>query len=173
MGLNVFKEMPYSKIYYMKRPWRWLKDVRRKRKWARQRATKGLCDLDYWNFDTYLKTIIPQGLRRLADTSHGWPESPRFPTPENYEEYLRDLANRFEEAFQDWDDYYKLHKNNNPYREAYDRLRMMERLYNTVEMDEELEKNYHAYEDEIVKNYHNRRADCLLELEDIWDTLWD
>jgi len=39
--------------------------------------------------DVHLTQVLGAWLMRLADTTHGWPQSPQYPAPENWETALR------------------------------------------------------------------------------------
>lgn len=78
------------------------------KKYTSQRMRRGFADCDTWNLDTFLIKIIIRGLRHLADTTHGWPQSNEFPTYESWIDYLLSLADKFELAekyIYDTDDY--------------------------------------------------------------------
>lgn len=82
------------------------------KKYTSQRMRRGFADCDTWDFDTFLIKIIIRGLRHLADTTHGWPQSDKFPTYESWIDYLLSLADKFELAekyIYDTDDYSSEH----------------------------------------------------------------
>lgn len=65
-------------------------------KWGRQRLTRGYCDADVWNFDSYLAEVIPAGLRKLATKKISYTGNIEFPTFEIWSEYLKDTADMIE-----------------------------------------------------------------------------
>ncbi|MBR5428237.1 MAG: hypothetical protein IK118_07805, partial [Clostridia bacterium] len=77
--LNVYKYEGFGKHFQK------LRDLRTRRKWAKQRAKRGFCDRDLWAIDTWFIEIMPEMLEALADRATGYP-------------------NRL------WDDYYETHK---------------------------------------------------------------
>lgn len=92
--LNVFNQ------YYS--PWKyfsnWSGNFRlffRQFKWAYQRITCGYCDYDVWDLDQYYLNIFYETLNKLADITHGYPGTEEFPTPELWENYLREMAMDF------------------------------------------------------------------------------
>ena len=104
MGQNVFK--------YGYTPWRYPSNWRdnielffRHFKWAYQRATKGFCDMDVWDLDGAILNYLAGTIEQLADVHCGYPGDERFPTPESWERFLRELANDFYRA-NEWNDYY-------------------------------------------------------------------
>lgn len=98
-------------------PWKylsnWPRNFRvffRQFKWAYQRVTRGYCDYDIWDMDTYLSQLLADGIRHLADTTHGYPGTDEFPTYESWRDYLYkisdllnyslgELPNEYEEAW--------------------------------------------------------------------------
>jgi len=70
--------------------WRGLPVVRPVRKFI-QRGIRGWSDEDVWGFDTYINRITAEGLLRLAETSHGYPNE--FANLEEWQKYLRSMAN--------------------------------------------------------------------------------
>lgn len=104
MGQNVFK--------YGYTPWRYPSNWRdnielffRHFKWAYQRATKGFCDMDTWSLDNSILNYLSGTIEQLADTCHGYPGDDRFPTPESWDKFLREMANDFYRA-NEANDYY-------------------------------------------------------------------
>ena len=102
--LNVFNQ------YYCqwKYPSNWKGNIRlffRQFKWAWQRATRGYCDSDVWDLDTFYLDLFYATLIRFADTTNGYPGTDEFPTPESWDKYLRDMAIDFYRA-QESNDYY-------------------------------------------------------------------
>ena len=82
-------------------PWRclpnWPKNFRlffRQFKWAYQRITKGFCDFDYWDLDTYLIRLMADAIKELADNTHGYPGNEEFPTYEHWKAYLYKIVGK-------------------------------------------------------------------------------
>lgn len=67
--------------------------------YTRERAEKGLAACDTFNFDTFLLGIIIRGLRQLVRTSHGYPGREPYDTHKKWRDYLKSLADRFEEGY--------------------------------------------------------------------------
>lgn len=78
-----------------------IKQFFRNMKFAYQRITKGYCEPDVWDMDVYLQYLLPDMLRELAETTHGWPQSKEFPNFEDWQEYLREIALHFENSRED------------------------------------------------------------------------
>ena len=58
MKMNVFTFYPYAWRYYLTHPWVFFKHCFRNFKMVWQRATKGYCDYDVWDFNiSFLKTV--------------------------------------------------------------------------------------------------------------------
>jgi len=93
-------------------PWRYPRNWKgntglffRQFKWAYQRATRGFADCDVWNMDNWLLDVIPGALKQLADNHYGWPGTEQFPEPEDWTQYLKDMAQKFYSAKEDNDFY--------------------------------------------------------------------
>lgn len=65
-------------------------------KWAHQRIMRGYADCDVWSFDGFLATVIPAGLRELAQLD-SYPFS--FGTHEEWNKWLIETAELFEEIY--------------------------------------------------------------------------
>lgn len=94
MNLNIFKRG------YL--PWRYPRNIIRNIEnsfrnihFAWQRATRGFADCDVWDMDSWLLSLIHDGLIHLANNSYGWPGDDCFPEPEDWDKYLRDMAQKF------------------------------------------------------------------------------
>lgn len=132
MDLNIFKRG------YL--PWRYPRNIKenienffRNCHFAWQRATRGYADCDIWNMDCWLLSLIHDGLIHLADNNYGWPGDDRFPEPEDWDQYLRDMAQKFYQSDENNEFYptpetdklhqwYAQHPENlrgNPYRESF------------------------------------------------------
>lgn len=58
--------------------------------WAR--ARRGWAPADTWSMDVHLCDIVAGMLLHLADNAHGWPGSPEFETPQEWDTALRSTA---------------------------------------------------------------------------------
>ena len=102
--LNVFNQsyMPLTHIS------NWPRNIRlffRQFKWAYQRATRGCCDCDVWDLDSYFLDLFHDTLLHLANTTHGYPGTKEFSTPESWDRCLRELAQKFYQA-NEYNDFY-------------------------------------------------------------------
>ena len=108
--LNVFTK-GYLPLSY----WRnWFTNIGqffRNIKYAWQRATKGYCDRDTWSLDTYYLQLFYHTLKYLAKNTNGWPGkwSLENKTYENWQQYLSDMADHFENA-QEWNEEIAINK---------------------------------------------------------------
>ena len=55
---------------------------------AYQRLTRGWDDTATWSLDYHLTSTLGAQLKHLADTTHGWPQSDKFPTFEDWQKAL-------------------------------------------------------------------------------------
>lgn len=90
--LNVFE----SYMCPWRHPSNWIPNLKqpfRRLKWAYQRATKGYCDYDVWDIDSWLSEIMHDMLKQLADISNGYPAN--FVGPQTWKMELRRMADDF------------------------------------------------------------------------------
>lgn len=71
--MNILKNYPYAKGYYLTRPWKIVSQTFRNIKFAWQRITKGYCEYDYWNIDCYLLKLLPELFDDFRRNLHGHP----------------------------------------------------------------------------------------------------
>ena len=72
-------------------------------KYLKQRAFRGYADCDLWSIDCYLCEIMPKMLKRLQETTHGYPIG--F-TEETWDQALDKMIEGFEAAKRIIDDEY-------------------------------------------------------------------
>lgn len=134
-------------------------------KWAYQRVTKGYCDFDWWDMDTYLSQLIPDMLERFIKDGHGYPGTDEFPTTEKWNEYLQktidlfrysqsELPNEYEEAWiKKWEekDFDIINKEETPEeKEITDKYLAIENNNDKkkmVALDEALQRVFHIFHD--------------------------
>ena len=154
-------------LKYNPAPWRypsnWAGNIRwffRRYKWAYQRVTKGYCDVDVWELHSSLLNYLSGTLKELAETSTGYPGNDRFPTPESWEEFLKDLSNDFYRANED-NDYYE--------HPAYDTWEKSTDLLKSTELSK-------AMVNELLDLSERRQKDVeigLDKLKEVFFDLWD
>ena len=177
--LNVLKDYPYSKRYYLTHPWKFFKDMWINFKNGWYRATKGYGYTDLWNIDDWLITILPAMLRELADKHCAYPGVEPFETPEKWEAWLRDMADRIEYLQEDYEE------KENEYAELFHIVMEQKRkvevagecittTYTLNDDDfEELRANYFRREHEIAEAKHEAAKKVGLELFTYLHYLWD
>ena len=181
LGKNVLTDFPYRKSYYITHPWVFIRDCWDNLRGAWYRITRGIAPVDLWNFDTHLENLIPYGLRWLAEHSHGWPQSEEFPEYEDWENYLRKLADEWEYAFQEnvgdkneneyYDEFHALWKENGISYKDKDGF-ICHRIEENPETLE-IRTKYFAREEEIAQQHMSLQHECFTKLEHIWGSLWD
>lgn len=111
MNLNVLKDFPCGVRYYLTHPWKFFKELYWNFRYGWQRATKGYCNMDKWNFDTWFLEIVPDMLDELAESGCGYPGTEEFPTAESWKTFLHNLASDLrlctEEAAEKMNEYYE------------------------------------------------------------------
>ena len=68
-----------------------------KRQYKQERLKEGISEYDCWDLDDYLIHIIIVGLKKLANTTIGYPGVAPYESHEKWVEYLQDLSKRFQE----------------------------------------------------------------------------
>ena len=159
----------YPKRYYLTHPWRWFRELGWNIRNAHRRATKGYCDIDWMNFDTWFKHIAPLMLRDMATHGHAYPGSEPFDTPEQWRSWLHRMADQIIKC-QDEDygnEYAK------PYLDAL--MKKNTRLFdfNKTEEDKELFEKYYNRSLEVAKEQKELFKSTMLEMLEHWDCLWD
>lgn len=127
--------------------YRFFHDLIRFPKRVYQRIKYGFCDIDTWDVENYLDSVLPNILDYLGDNFQGYPGVKPFDTPEKWEEALHSAAEKIRTAsmWEEWE---------NPFREEWDNY-IIEKFSNRGSWvkDEEfnsLRENYLAKE---MKNY--------------------
>lgn len=95
---------------YIKTPILTVKGFFKSLKWAWQRATKGYCEKDVWNIDSWFLSIIPYMLEELKNDHVGFPGILKYGEGEKtYEEYSKQATEEekevlFEEGNKSWEE---------------------------------------------------------------------
>ena len=129
---------------------------------AYQRMRYGVSRQDSWDFDSYVLTVIENGLKYLKDAGNSYPGWCTYEEWQNKLTYmikLSELSNRYEDEVTD---------------KSFDKYLKMEEKYGktSVECDKAKNEWLQDYESfEITKR--NSRRKLLKELEKYIDDLWD
>ena len=178
---NVLTDFPFRLSYYLLRPWKFVRECWHNLQNAWFRITRGIAPVDLWSYDTHLNNQIPYALRWLADNSHGWPQSEQFPEYEDWAEYLRELANKWDYAFMDWVYYGDENEYDKDYHALLDKLTVHEKDSNgflrsyVKETPEllDLQEKYRAREQELIAKHQRMQHECWAAFEAIFNNLWD
>jgi hypothetical protein len=173
-----------SKIYYLKRPWKWIQELFINIRNAWQRTKYGYCYLDWANFHEWFSTIAPMMLRDMAHKGMGYPGNEPFETHEKWEKWLEQMADQLM-----WcSETAETHNNTifrNEYAEDYDRIidREIEEcrknkeswitMNNKTPEDKEIKDKYINREFEIQRERETLIKSTLNELSEHWFSLWD
>jgi hypothetical protein len=132
---------------------------------AWQRATKGYCAGDLWNFDTYLADYLVNTLTAFRNTTQSWNDN-EFDSFEEYIDYIDDIIDELEYARQDPDDinpYYadwmEISQHNIPYAEW-------------TEEDRAIMMKYNEEERRIYLTQKAAMQRALIKLSEHIDTMW-
>ena len=156
-------------------PWKypsnWIKNSRlffRQFKWAYQRVTRGFCDFDVWDLDTYLSQLLSQSIEHLAKTSHSYPGTEEFPTYESWEAYLMEIVNKLK---------YSLNELPNEYEEAWmktwDSKGFIKNSNQRTPEEEEITTKYLNKETENSIKQRDAQNEALKMIYHVYNHLWD
>lgn len=90
--MNILTNFGYSKRYYLTHPWKFAAECFKNVKFAWQRATRGYCDLDWWDMDNWLLSVLPSMLKTIADKTISYP-APFDYKNEDDDKYYKDWVN--------------------------------------------------------------------------------
>ncbi len=179
MNLNVLKDFPYSTRYYITHPWKWFKDCWINLKNAWYRAIKGYCYTDLWNINDWLLEVLPNMLQELADKHCAYPGQPPFKTPEDWEDWLRKIADQLIKLREDEEEH------ENQYARVYYAALAERRaancnntslaVTNTLNDEEllRLRDKYFIRRDEIIAEKQALAIETGKELFEYLNYLWD
>ena len=158
------------KRWYLLHPLKFIKEIYKGCRNFIHRGRFGFGYCDVYCMDQYLIRVIPMMLRYLAKHSCCYPSDELFDTPEKYEEWLIQLAEKFELCNEDgWD-------NLNEYAEAYHNF--LYKYYSNSDHDltvEEkiLQNKYFNRAEQIHTQMQETIKEAYAELAEHHDVLWD
>lgn len=162
--MNVFKN-PWK---FTRAPIRWFKYFFRSFKYAYQRATRGYCDYDVYDCDTYYTHIISGTLHQLADRHMGYPGEM---TPESWTAALNEIAEHFDKSLEEneafpqpkTDEWYA-HLEITPTAETFEEWRQKEKELSAAMIEES----------KVLEKLRSAEKDIGLDmLKEYWYHLWD
>lgn len=162
--MNVLTDFPYSKIYYLKHPWKFFKECYYNIKYAKQRICRGWCWTDMINMNDYLINVIIGMLRCMARDSSGYPGREPFETPEKWISWLYYIAGELEECKEE------NYEKRNEYYEDY--MKRLDDWITNRELTDE-DRKYFDRGKELAAEAVERRTKALSEIVRYWDYLWD
>lgn len=170
MNLNVFNRHNFYSWHY---PKYWGKNMRiffRQFKWAYQRITKGYCDCDWYDLDTYLAQLMADTIDDLAEYGIGYPGTGEFDTPEKWKAYLKKIVLKLR---------YSLSELPNEYEEVWlaifhgdDLWRINEKHILTPE-EEEIRRKHSEKTIENEQKQFQAQLNALDMIKHVWGSLWD
>lgn len=135
-----------------------------KRAWSR--ATKGYCDWDVWDLDSYFATMMRDAIRALANTTHSYPfryeEDGHEMTYEEWIQHLNGIADNF--------DIY-LSGMPNKYENDFDKVIRNDPLVSGKE--EEIRNKYYQEEKAIFSRRNEAFDRAMEDLNKYKGGLWD
>lgn len=164
MKMNALTYFPFSARYYLRHPFKFLKECKTNIKNAWMRIARGWCWMDLWNMNDHLLEIIPDMLKELAAKGEGYPGKAPFETPEKWHYWLVSLAEDFESCREE------VVENQNEYYKDY--LKQFEDGNFNNEVTK-LDKRYFAREVELYEQMRARRSNAFNRMAQFFDLLWD
>ena len=160
------------KNYYKERNiFKAIKRFFRKLKWAYQRATKGYCEFDVWDMSMWFIDVVPNMLEDLANNGHGYPGNSQFDTFEKWSTYLKDLADKFRQADEDYCEERNLYEDE--FNKRVDEALKQDALRVNVFCDDDFSHNY--FKEEVrIQDVRNGYLDEAFEnFRKVFWELWD
>lgn len=146
----------WNKSYYLRHPWRFIRETIINIQSAWERATKGYCHTDVWNMEGWFTEIIPDMLRTLAKEGRAYPGVEPFETPEKWEDTLQSMADVIESL--NSDTWYE----QNEYCDAF-----------VEEPTEENRELFFMRQEELVVQHKELVLDTAKKFAEIVPHLWD
>lgn len=164
MKMNVLTYFPMRPRYYLRHPFKFLKECKANITNAWMRVARGWCWMDLWNMNDHLLEIIPDMLRELAAKGSAYPGKEPFETPEKWHDWLVSLAADFESCRED-----ALESGNEYYNDYIAQFEGGNFNKETTELD----KRYFAREVELYEQMRTRRTNAFHRMIQFFDLLWD
>lgn len=164
MPKNVLTDFPMSAGYYLKRPWKFFKELHYNLKYAYQRATRGYCDADWYDMDRWMAYVLPSMFRDLANKGQAYPANERFQTREDWEAWLNAIADMIEQSAEE-----KLDHKNIYYEEWVKQID----IENFQRPNIELEKKYMDRYNELYQESQVKLIKAFTEIGENFYSLWD
>ena len=170
----------YRPRYYLLRPWKWFNELYWNCRNFIHRGKYGFAYVDVWGMDEYLLMLIPDMLRYLAEHSHGYPGVEPFETPEKYERFLINLAEKFESCQNNGDDWDSKNEYASSFFKQSDEI--CKRLTGDKDYDmakemtpeeQEVRNKYFSRMRELYKENDERVVEAYKELAENHNILWD
>lgn len=171
---NCLNDWCYRKSYYLKKPWRFFREIGQNIRASWQRATRGYAGRDVAEMDEFLLHIIPPMLRKLAN-SNTYPCDDEFPTYEAWQDWCNALADVFESVQEEnWD------KGQNEWESKWDKAQQVFHPHPnltttttiTREEAEEIRDKYWAREKELREKRDALILDAYTQLAKKHYYLW-
>lgn len=165
--LNVFRNS--YKFYHS--PIKWIKTSLRNIKYAWQRAVRGYSDYDLFDLNGFYEHLFVESLRDFAKTTKSYPPLINLiKTPEDWEDYINEIAQHFYNSIEDNEVY------PNEWRDKY--MTEIRFKYTGARMltediaDDELFNYYWSKEVDIAKIRKEERTKAFEMLNKVFDHLW-
>ena len=173
-------QWPYSKGYYLLRPWKWFKQLWLNIGDAHDRATKGYCRTDWYEFNEWFVLVAPQMLRDIADKGCAYPGHEPFDTAERWHAWLHKVADDLSKCSSDWAETHGMNQYEKKFYQIAEKLANKQRQENGITSwndlsDEEnmIKKKYFDRWAEINDERKELTKNVLGQLAEHWDDLWD
>ena len=166
--LNVFT-YSFCPWKYPSNWWKNLRQCARNFKWAWQRATRGYCNFDLWDLDTFYVQLFGDSLIDFQKDLHGAPSEfydEENDSIEDWQNYIKEMAVHFLRSRED-DDFFQ-----NEYEDA-----ALNGMYfedgQLKHQDEGLNDKWFAREKEIAESRQQEFDKGWNMMHDVFHHLWD
>ncbi|MBP5423945.1 MAG: hypothetical protein J6Y78_16050 [Paludibacteraceae bacterium] len=171
----------YKKSYYLTHPWKLLRDVRINISNMIHRMRYGYAYSDVWNFFNWWTSVGAEALRYLAVHGCGYPGDDPWETPEKWEKYLEDLADKLYWCgescnwFEHEENEYKKERNSicAKRRRTGKKQGMLTEWYEPTYDEQEIIEKYWNREKELEELDEQKRAEIFKEIGKVLPRLWD
>lgn len=159
----------YRKSYYFTHPWKWFEEIYWNIRNTIHRGRYGFAYADVWSWYSWWSRVGAEALRYLAEHHHGYPGYEPWDTPEKWDEYLVELADKLDWCADSCE--MDCHEKTNEYWNAF--LETSSFLKKRTPEENEIAKKYWERENELTEQDEQKRAEIFAEIGRLLPRFWD
>ena len=165
----------YKPSYYVKHPFKWIKDIYWNFRNFIHRGRYGYAYTDVWNWCSWFPTVGAEALRYLAKHGDSYPSVSPWETPKKWKSYLMEMANNLEWCRTCCEIAPAHHEKQNQYFQAMNEMRKRHpiRRLDATENDIALIKKYWDREEELSKQDIEECVSIFSEIGKNLGRFWD